>query len=344
MASFVIADDGIVFDGRTPEQKPLGGVESSVVALAETLVARGHDVTVCNHCEAPLDYHGVKWRPLKDGLPATCDLYIANRGDKLILAMPGARRTVFWIHNPARFLRKWRYRWKLFWKKPAIIFIGTYHATTYPAWRAGGERIVIPYGLQEMFTTAKPGQGVPGPKAVFTSNPLRDLDWLMDLWVSQIRPHVPGAELHVFSGAATYVAVGQGKADPMHKVLNKAASLKDHGVILRGPVPKAQLIEEFRTSRVQLYKGTLDETFCSAVAEAQAMGVPGVVQAIGSLVERVVDGKPGVIAPDDNAFAKAAVRIVTDDKQWKVLHNTALTLQRSWTWDKAAARFEELLP
>ncbi|PPR65845.1 MAG: hypothetical protein CFH02_01845, partial [Alphaproteobacteria bacterium MarineAlpha3_Bin1] len=30
MARIVLADDGIEFDGRTPDERPLGGVESSV--------------------------------------------------------------------------------------------------------------------------------------------------------------------------------------------------------------------------------------------------------------------------------------------------------------------------
>ena len=43
MARIVLADDGIEFDGHTPEHRPLGGSESSVVALMEELAARGHD-------------------------------------------------------------------------------------------------------------------------------------------------------------------------------------------------------------------------------------------------------------------------------------------------------------
>ena len=33
MARIVLADDGIEFDGRTPEQGPLGGAETSLVFL-----------------------------------------------------------------------------------------------------------------------------------------------------------------------------------------------------------------------------------------------------------------------------------------------------------------------
>ena len=104
MARIVLADDGIEFDGTSPAKRPLGGAESSVVALMEELAARGHEAIVVNKCLARLEHKGVSWRPIGDGdaWPEEADLYIANRGDKLLDAMPRARRTVFWIHNPAR--------------------------------------------------------------------------------------------------------------------------------------------------------------------------------------------------------------------------------------------------
>ena len=228
MARIVFADDGIEFDGKTPEQKPLGGVESSVVNLMEELASRGHEVLVRNMCAAPLVHKGVDWAPIHTdrpygNMPEEADLYIANRGDKLIDLMPKAKRTVFWIHNPANFLMKWRYLKKLWKVKPAIIFIGTYHATTYPKWAPGGKRLVIPYGIPDMFRKAEPSDEVPAPRAVFTSNPLRSLDWLLDQWRLNIQPHVPGAELHVFSGAATYGSVGDAKSQAMERSLIRRA-------------------------------------------------------------------------------------------------------------------------
>ena len=343
MARIVLADDGIVFDGTTPDTRPLGGVESSVVALAEALAARGHDVRICNKCERAMTHKGVVWSPIGEGLPETADLYIANRGDKLLTAMPKARRMVFWIHNPATYLLKWRYLWKLWRAKPAIVFIGYVHAGTYPRWAPGGARIVIPYGIPEAFRTAEPAHAPPPPRAIFTSNPLRSLDWLLDLWVVRIRPRVPGAELHLFSGPATYGGTGQAKAADMERVLAQARGLADAGVVLREPVRKAALIEELRASRAMLYRGDINETFCLAVGEAQAMGVPAVVQNLGSVTERVIDRQTGVVALDDDTFAAAAVDILSNDDTWRRYHVKALASQRAWGWNDAAKSFEELI-
>ena len=61
MSNILLADDGIEFDGRTPDERPLGGVESSVILLMEELARRGHRVHVRNRCAAPMQHNGVDW-------------------------------------------------------------------------------------------------------------------------------------------------------------------------------------------------------------------------------------------------------------------------------------------
>ncbi len=344
MAHIVLADDGIEFDGESPSKGPLGGVESSIVNLTRALAGHGHDVSIHNMCAEAKVIEGVRWHPLSDGIPETADLYIANRGDKLLPLMPGACRTVFWIHNPAQYLLKWRYLSKLWRLKPAIVFIGDYHASTYPAWAPGGQRVVIPYGISDDFCNAPPAGSPPPARAIFTSNPLRSLDWLLDVWASRIHPQAPGAELHIFSGAMTYGRVGASKSADMQVVLDRAQSLSEQGVVLRRPVPKQDLIAEFGKARVMMYKGDENETFCLAVGEAQAAGVPAVVQRYGSVVERVKHGQTGVITDDDTEFTEAAVALLKDDRCWRECHKNAQRLQRSWGWADAAIAFEELLP
>lgn len=342
MARIVMTDDGIVFDGRTLEQRPLGGAETSFIEMANALAARGHDVLVCNKCDAEVVHRGVTWRPIDQGVPAEADLYIPNRGDKLLQHCRKAERVIFWIHNPAGYLLKWRYQWKLAWRRPVIVFSGASHAGTYPAWAMAGRREIVPYGLTDLFRHAEPRDCAPPPKAVFTSNPLRSLDWLLDLWESHIRPAVPGAELHVFAGTATYGAAGQAKAGRMGPVLEHAAALAGQGVVLRGPVPKAQLVDELATARALLYRGDIGETFCSAVAEAQAMGLPAVLEDIACMRERVVEGRTGWAVKGAEAFAERAIRILSDDTLWQAMHRDCLKLQNTWGWDQAAAEFERI--
>lgn len=341
MAHIVMADDGIVFDGRTLDERPLGGAETSFIEMANALAARGHDVHVYNKCESALVHRGVHWHPIADGLPASADLYIANRGDKLIRQVPGARRTIFWIHNPAGYLLKWRYQWKLALRRPTIVFSGASHAGTYPAWAFAGGREIVLYGLTDLFCHAE-RRAPPPPRAVFTSNPLRSLDWLLDLWEAKVHPAVPAAELHVFAGIATYGAAGQAKAGRMGPVLERAAALAGQGVVLRGPVPKVQLVDELAQARLLAYRGDIGETFCSAVAEAQAMGVPTVLQDIACMKERVIDGQTGFVTQGAEDFAARSIRLLTDDALWAAQHAACLDRQRAWRWDHAAREFERI--
>ena len=91
-----------------------------------------------------------------------------------------------------------------------------------------------------------------------------------------------------------------------------------------------------------LYRGDVGETFCLAVAEAQALGVPAVVEALGSLAERVIDGETGTVAADDAQFAEAAIALLTDDALWRRQHEAALARQKGLSWDEVAERFERL--
>ncbi|MDE2228658.1 MAG: glycosyltransferase family 4 protein [Alphaproteobacteria bacterium] len=342
MADVVMADDGVVFDGRTGESSPLGGAEAAFVSLAEALAERGHRVRAFTNCAASFTHKGVAWAPVSQAMPDTADLYIANRGDRLIGRVPNACTHVFWVHNPGAYLKKLRYVRALWRWRPVVVAIGDYAGRTVPRWLPKRALVVIPYGLADAFrhATERPA---PPPVAIFTSNPLRGLDWLLDIWIDLIQPMVPKAELRIYAGPAVYGAAGAKHAEAMARVLDRAAALADQGVRRLAPLPRAALVEALQQARVMLYRGDANETYCAAVAEAQALGVPAVVTPLGSLPERVKDGVTGVIARDDAAFAAAAVRLLTDDDEWRRMHTAALAQQRGLSWRDVAIRFEDLM-
>lgn len=344
MAVILMADDGIAFDGDSLTVGPLGGAETAFISLAEGFAARGHDVTIHNRCGAPMTRNGVDWKPIEQGLPDEADLYIANRGDKLMSLVESARSRVFWIHNPAGYLKKWRYLSQLWRWKPAIVFSSDFHAASFPGWAPSGERVTIPYGLSRAFLETESLKDVPAPRVAFTSSPLRSLDWLLDLWAAEIHTQVPAAELHIFSSPKTYGDHGDARAAQMNAILDQAAALADKGVVLRDPLPKAELAAELAGFRALLYRGDPGETYCLAVGEAQAVGVPCVVQNIGCVAERVIDGTTGFVAADDAAFAVHARALLQDDDLWRRQQAAALENQRGWSWDNAAAAFERFVP
>lgn len=341
MAHIVMADDGIAFDGSSAAG-PLGGAETAFVALAEALAARGHRVEARSHCRAALQHNGVAWAPLEQGVSESCDLYIGNRGHRVIGLVPRARRRLFWLHNPARYLKKPRVLCRLARWRPTLVVTGPYHAATVPDWVPRGGLKIIPYGVLDQFRHAAERQPPP-PRAVFTSNPLRGLDWLLDLWGARLAPAVPGAELHLYAGAAVYAGATGETGQRMAAVLERADALGGAGVRRHPPVGRAALSEVLSGARVMLYRGDPGETFCLSLAEAQAMGVPAVVQPLGCVAERIADDASGRVAPDDDAFAAAAIAVLRDDDLWRRWHKGALRTQRGLGWNEVAARYEALI-
>ncbi|MGA8551707.1 MAG: glycosyltransferase, partial [Stellaceae bacterium] len=271
-----------------------------------------------------------------------CDLYIGNRGHRVIGLVRRAGRRLFWLHNPAGHLRKPRNLWRLAWYRPLLVATGVYHAATIPAWLPCAGRRIIPYGVLDLFRRASPREPPP-PRAIFTSNPLRGLDWLLDLWVARIRPAVPGAELHIYAGGSVYGQAALPKAGRMAEILARADTLAAAGVRRFAPVGHQALAAALTDARAMLYRGDPGETFCLALAEAQAMGVPAVVTPSGAVAERVRDGVSGRVAPNDAAFAAAAVAAIGDDALWRRWHLGALKHQRGLSWDAVAGHFETLI-
>jgi glycosyltransferase involved in cell wall biosynthesis len=342
MALVVMADDSFAFDAAVADQGPLGGAETALVALAEALAARGHSVEVRNRRERELAHHGVRWLPLGGDVPHTCDLYIGSRSHRVIGLVRHAKCRLFWLHNPARYLRKPRNVWRLACYRPTLVVIGAYHAKTVPRWLLHGGCETIPYGVLDRFRAAAPRE-LPPPRAIFTSNPRRGLDWLLDLWGRRIAPAAPEAELHIYGGPAVYGAFGAKHASEMEAVLARADVLASRGVRRFAPVGREALAAALAGARVMLYRGDPGETFCLALAEAQAMGVPAVVTPLGAVAERVSDGVSGHVADNDEDFATAAIAALLDDDLWRRWHLGALDHQRGLSWDMVAARFEALI-
>ena len=306
--------------------QPLGGAETAFALLAQAFERRGHTVEVCGRGAA--------------ASAAPAGLVLANRVPRVFRRLPRQGRRVLWLHNPGRYLRKPRHLLPLLAARPRVVTLGPAHSASLPRWLPF-RPVEIPLAVAPPFSDGAVRREAPPPVAVFTSNPLRGLDWLLELWSARIRPAVPAAELHLYTGAATY-----GGDSRLHEraapVLARAASLSGAGVRLRDPLPRPALAERLRAARVMLYRGDTGETFCLALAEAQAVGLPCVVTRLGAVAERVADGGTGVVARSDAAFADAAIRVLGDDAVWSAMHAAALARGPGPDWDAVAARFEAL--
>jgi glycosyltransferase involved in cell wall biosynthesis len=345
MARIVIADRTNHYDGRDAASRPLGGTETSVIYLAEALSRRGHAVTCLTHCDESVVHRGVTWSPLEAEDPGPCDLFLAVQHPDLLRLARRPRRRALWLvwppHNLRRrppFIRMWFYR-------PLPVFVSPFQVGVYGRFLPSPRPLlVIPFGLPDAVRGRPPLAAPPGPRAVFASNPMRDLRWLLGIWEQRVLPHVPGAELHIY-GIRDYE---HRYADRWEETQQRLGQFIPKGyspdalssLVPHPPAQREELWDAVYSSRVMLYGGHRAEAFCLAVAEAQAMGVPAVVRPIAVMPERVRDGLTGFVAPDNESFARRAVDLLTDDALWRRQHTAALSLQQGWSWDEMAAAFE----
>ncbi|MGE0499773.1 MAG: glycosyltransferase family 4 protein [Rhizobiaceae bacterium] len=338
MARIVIADDTSAYTGRSGEEIGLGGTESSVVQLATALAGRGHHVTALTKTSERLTHMGVDWAPLSDArLMESVDLFLPVQHPRLFHLVTRPRCLAVWLIWPVNNLRHYK-RIPVMWRyRPLPVAASKWLVETY-SWVLPREPIVIPLAVQDEWRGLGPLGTPPSRRAVYASMPGRGLPWLLPVWDQHILPRVPDAELHILGIKNFASAYSTAVPDlPWISAMSDRgrASLRIHPTLRR-----TEQREVMRNSRAYLYHGHRSEAFCLAAAEAQALGVPAVVGPNAVMPERVVDGVTGHVIDDPIAYADAAVRLLTDDGQWRSMHDASLRLQQGLSWDEVAAAFE----
>jgi glycosyltransferase involved in cell wall biosynthesis len=327
------------------EEKSIAGTQTAFIELSRAFEASGCNVTVLTQTDKELTTEFRLWRNIKEYIPSGLfDLLIINVSPYLLYDFKNvnAKKRILWIHNEAKYLLYWNRLKYILRYLPIIVFSGKYHSSTLPFFIPTGGRRIIPYGLSPaVFEIVEIHKPCGEKKVFFTSNPLRSLRWLVDIWVKHIHPAEPTASLHIFSNWKTYGAWGDSVQNRMKAELDYAASFKEYNVILRDVLPKKELFQELKTGRAMFYRGDKAETFCLAVAEAQALGLPAVVCDLGSMKERIDNGVSGVVVNNDKDFIEAALNILNNDNLFHSMSNSAIKKYSTMNWNMAAQKFLE---
>ena len=325
------------------EEKSIAGTQTAFIEQSRAFQELGNTVYVYTDTLKILETEGRTWNHLSQvDASFEFDLMIVNVSTYLLenFSHIKTRKKILWIHNEAKYLLYWRRLKYLLKHRPVVVFSGNYHKSTLPFFIPTGGRKVISYGISEEVLKMTPPNLVERNKKVyFTSNPLRSLRWLVNLWVSEIHPYHPDAELHVFAGWKTYGVWGIAVKNRMQKEIEYASQFAINKIIIRDVLPKHELFSEMKQGRAMFYKGDMAETFCLAVAEAQALGLPAVVCDLGSMKERVEHEVTGFVARSDDEFVKYAIKILNEEQLCKQLGGNAKQLNNKKTWINAANQF-----
>jgi len=176
---------------------------------------------------------------------------------------------------------------------------------------------------------------IPEPKekkfdAVFIGrfHPQKGVLELIDIW-KYVCEKRPGAKLAM-------IGIGDLESEAREKIEEYGL---ENSIILFGFKDGIEKIKIFKESAMVLYPAVLDH-WSMAPVEAMACGLPLITFDLTTL--RVLNPKGVVKVPcyDLNAFARAIVDLLEDEKLRGTLQKEALEFARKWDWDKRA---DELL-
>jgi glycosyltransferase involved in cell wall biosynthesis len=326
-------------------EKAIAGTQTAFYDLSRAFLQLGCNVIVLTKTNRAYTEFNYKWENFEYDIKGKhFDLMIVNVSPRILYDFRHVKSSqrVLWVHNEAKYLLYYARLKYIVRFLPKIVFSGSYHRSTLPFFIPTGGRFVIPFGLNQEVFKADLNDTRRNLRVYFTSNPMRSLRWLVDIWETHIHPNVPAAELHVFSGWQTYGAWGIQVKKRMQQEIDYANSKQQSNVYVRDVIPKNELFIEMKNGRAMFYKGDKAETFCLAIAEAQALGLPAVVCNLGSLKERVIHNKTGFIAQNDNEFIDYALKVLKDDQLWQSFKHNAIAEGKELTWRKSAKAFLEL--
>ena len=333
---------------RSLEERPLGGIETGVLKVAERLSARGHEVVVyTSHRKPPAS--SPQYLHHSHVLDAgSCDVLVAVKDWRGILLGLEAEKRFFLTGDSFDTFENYgmgdgRVSEKI------DLFLGK------SQWHCQSLSQVSGFPLEKTHSIANgvelsyfEGECERDRKIlVYSSAPFRGLELAGHLF-TRIQLEEPDAEFHVFSGLKIYDTdkpFSGPKKDDYDRVCRKLSSMRN--CFIHGNVPQRQLAREFMRAGILFYPNTFLETSCRTAIEAQAAGCPIVTSALGALPETVdqaglvVHGKPGSEQYNKD-FVEAALKLMRDEKLWNKLSQAGKKqAAERYTWDRSADLFEE---
>ena len=169
----------------------------------------------------------------------------------------------------------------------------------------------------------------PDPRAVFVGRlkAYKRIERLFDVVQA-----VPGLSLDI---------VGEGDHRPDLEAEIERRGLGER-VHLHGYVDGPRKAELYGRAWVHL-TASASEGWSLTVMEAALCGTPSVALAVGGLTESIVDGETGFLARDDRELVVQAREVVEQPELRERLGYAAERRARTFTWDRSAATFLEVL-
>lgn len=316
--------------GQDIRVRPLGGIATSVIMLAEAFARRGFEVQVCNGRDDTVEYEGVIYSPLSKARKIDADLVISNNSANHLWKVKRGVPVV-WQHNRTSLSRAWKRKelLALYWFRPHLVALSDDAREKTPDWVPYRQIHVIPHGIEPMFL--KPALDTLDSRpmrAFFASRATRNLKFAVEAWEQFVHPLLPEAEFVVCT-------------PPSSSFPFDVAELEKHNILYKGSLQKNDLADLINTCRVLIYPGHVNETGCQVALQAIGLGLPIITCGHGSLKNLVQPKINGFVETEKSAYGQRIVECLTDQSLWLSLHQGALHHPWRKSYDERAADWEK---
>jgi glycosyltransferase involved in cell wall biosynthesis len=325
-------DRHIAYDGRTPDERGVGGGITARVRMARALARAGHEVTQVVNCPGRECIDGVEYVPLREGRRIEADVLILNTsgGDLDLTPALGvdthARLRIVWAHGTTR---------------PAgldrVSFDCLYAVSNFVAsiaqreWALPLARIFVAYnGFEEGYFDGAERDDIPRDpfRLAYVSHPSKGLSAAKAV-LRILRRANPRFHLVVFGGRGLWGDV-------------EAVPIREEGVEYRGLIGQRDLATELERCAFSLNLQTRLEPFGMALLESLRAGCLVVASPVGAFREMVENGRNGFLIPGDPgteevqaAAAEQVLSLSRDPSLATEVHNRARSVP--WSSDVMAA-------
>ncbi len=299
-------------------QMPMGGSQSALCYLAETLAKQGHEVFVFNQTSNPGISRGVNClsfplnrvsEAVRRSLDVAIILNVAGKGIPLRQFLGDKIRLILWtqqlptlhamqaLQNPQERDVYDGFAFVSEWQRHQFEMAFNIHRD-----RSAILRNAIAPAFQNLFSpeTSILSRKSHPPILAYTSTPFRGLDLLLSIF-PKIRQLVPGTLLKVFSSKKVY-QLREELDESVYGSLYRRCREMD-GVEYLGSVSQPELARQLRSVSILTYPNTFKETSCIAVMEAMASGCRVITSNLAALSETAAGFCPLVSVEDVLGFS-----------------------------------------
>ena len=324
-------DTHIAYNGRTPDEKGVGGGLTARVRALKALAAQGHQVTAYVNCDREGEYDGVIYRHYQRAKKIKSDIFIATTsgGELSLLSLEQVKvktqLRIVWVQGIPK-------PKGLEIARPDFVYVPSNFIRVIAKrdWSVEPSRLFVTYNaLEETLFCPEPADALErDPFAlVYLGYPGKGLDNALAV-LNKLRDRDPRFHLSVYGD---YSLWGQ----------KQALEKSQEGLHLHGTIPQKVLAKRLFRYTFMLALQDFEEPFGIALIEAKRAGVIPIASPVGAFPETVRHGVDGVLIegdPKSDVTHERAARAIWELSRASetVREMRQMAMPVPWTWEKIA--------